>query len=176
MNTSFDNVILVNELDEPIGLMEKQLAHEKGSLHRAVSVFIFNTKGEMLLQRRASSKYHSAGLWTNAACSHPRINETSLDAAIRRLEEEMGIVCNLNYEFSFTYKALLSNNLIEHEFDYVFTGISDSVPIINKDEVDEFRYISVDALKVELASYPNLFTEWFKIVIQNILTNYQTNQ
>ena len=166
-----EEVVLVNENDEAIGLMEKQMAHEKGLLHRAVSVFIFNTKGEMLLQQRASTKYHSAGLWTNASCSHPKQNEQPLEAANRRLWEEMGLHCELKFLFSFKYNVLLSNQLIENEFDYVFVGTTDAEPILNKNEADDFRYITFENLKNELNIFPEKFTEWFKLCVNNVLAD-----
>ena len=131
-----DFVVLVDENDNELGVMKKMLAHEKGVLHRAFSVFIFNSKGELLLQQRANHKYHSAGLWTNTCCSHPRPNETIKDAAHRRLFEEMGMVCDLKIIDNFIYKANFDNGLIEHEFDYIIKGFSDAVPAINKDEVE----------------------------------------
>ncbi len=166
-----EEVILVNELDQPIGVMEKLSAHEEGRLHRAISVFIFNTKGEMLLQKRAFVKYHCGGLWTNAACSHPRVGETVLEAANRRLMEEMGLQCNLKQAFSFMYKAELSNQLIEHEYDYVFIGICDELPVINHLEVDSYAYFEIEALKTSLLLHPEKYTPWFKIAIQEVLQN-----
>src|SRR5215468_430433 len=115
-----EQVILVNELDEEIGTMEKLSAHEQGVLHRAISVFIFNEKGEMLLQQRASRKYHSGGLWTNACCSHPHPGEATHAAALRRLKEEMGFETSLKKAFDFVYKTSFDNGLTEHEFDHVF--------------------------------------------------------
>ena len=127
-----EKVILVDKNDRQVGLMEKQEAHIKGLLHRAFSIFIFNTKNELLLQKRATQKYHSGGLWTNTCCSHPRENESTIDAAYRRLNEEMGMICDLKFKFNFIYKAKLDNNLYEHELDHVFFGFSDSTPKINK--------------------------------------------
>lgn len=159
---------MVNELDEPIGVMEKLEAHQKGLLHRAFSVFIFNTGGQMLLQRRALGKYHSAGLWTNTCCSHPRPGETTLQAAQRRLMEEMGLSTTLNYKTSFIYKAPFDNGLIEHEYDHVFTGISDTAPEINPNEVDSYKWVAVSDLKKEIAAQPDRFTVWFKIAIEKL--------
>ena len=133
-----EKVILVDRKDHKIGLMEKQEAHIKGLLHRAFSVFVFNKNNELLLQKRALHKYHSGGLWTNTCCSHPRENENTLDAANRRLQEEMGVSCKLEFKFNFIYKASLDNKLFEHEFDHVFFGFSDNLPQINKEEVDSF--------------------------------------
>ena len=119
-----EKVILVDKNDRQVGLMEKQEAHIKGLLHIAFSIFIFNTKNELLLQKRATQKYHSGGLWTNTCCSHPRENESTIDAAYRRLNEEMGMICDLKFKFNFIYKAKLDNNLYEHELDHVFFGFS----------------------------------------------------
>ncbi len=156
-------IVLVDEADNEIGAMEKLQAHVEGKLHRAISVFIFNSKKELLLQQRASGKYHSPLLWTNTTCSHPRVGESPIDAANRRLKEEMGMSCELNKAFSFIYKAVLDNNLIEHEYDHVFIGTSDTTPVINKDEVENWRYISVSELAIEINEKPGQFTEWFKI-------------
>ena len=154
-------VILVNEQDEAIGLMEKMEAHEKGLLHRAFSVLIFNSKGEMLLQQRALSKYHSPGLWTNACCSHPRYGETILEAANRRLSEEMGMQAELTVLTHFIYKAEFDNGLTEHELDYVVKGITDNNPIINPDEVNDFRWICPADLTKWVRNTPSDFTVWF---------------
>jgi isopentenyl-diphosphate delta-isomerase len=164
-------VILVNEQDQQIGLMEKQEAHEKGLLHRAFSVLIFNSKGEMLIQQRALSKYHSPGLWTNACCSHPRNGETILEAANRRLSEEMGMNTLLNVKTHFIYHAELKNGLIEHELDYVLEGVSDINPVLNSDEVMSFRWVSMNELKDWIRQEPTHFTVWFlKLFEYEILT------
>lgn len=128
-----DFVILVDNNDREIGLMEKMQAHREAVLHRAFSIFIFNSRGEILLQQRAYTKYHTPGLWTNTCCSHPRKGETVADAASRRLFEEMGMICPLEEKFSFIYKADVSQGLIEHEFDHVLIGHSDEKPVINRD-------------------------------------------
>lgn len=154
-------VILVNEQDEAIGLMEKMEAHEKGLLHRAFSILIFNSKGEMLLQQRALSKYHSPGLWTNACCSHPRNGETILEAANRRLSEEMGMQTELSVLTHFIYKADFDNGLTEHELDYVVKGITNENPTINPDEVNAFRWISIADLIKWVNTSPKDFTVWF---------------
>ena len=140
---SIEKVILVDENDNQVGVMPKLEAHQKGLLHRAFSVFIFNSKYELLLQKRASSKYHSGGLWTNTCCSHPREGEEILDAAKRRLIEEMGIDTSLRKVHDFIYKAELDNDLTEHEFDHVLYGIYNEDPIINKDEADDFKWIDI---------------------------------
>ncbi len=158
-----EQVILVDERDNELGVMEKMEAHQQGLLHRAISIFIFNEHHELLLQQRAAHKYHSAGLWTNSCCSHPRPNETPDDAANRRLTEEMGMTCTLHHSFNFTYRAVLNNNLIEHEYDYVFVGTTTTLPVINLDEVSAYRYISLHDLTLEIERKPEHFTEWFKI-------------
>lgn len=161
-----EQVILVDEQDNALGSMEKLEAHQKGLLHRAFSVFVFNDKGELLLQQRAASKYHSPNLWTNTCCSHPRPNEHTLQAANRRLKEEMGIETELQLKGSFIYKANFDTGLTEHEFDYVFTGISNAQPTINKDEVENFVWLSLDEIKSQLKSNPEKFTVWFKIAVE----------
>ena len=168
-----EQVVLVDSKDHTIGYMEKQEAHLKGLLHRAFSVFIFNNKKELLLQKRAISKYHSGGLWTNTCCSHPRKNEIVINAAKRRLKEEMGMVCDLEFKFSFIYKAKLDNNLFEHEFDHVFFGNYDNPPNINPEEVDSFCYKSLDKIKEDINIHPKKYTEWFKICFNEVLLNYQ---
>lgn len=162
-------VILVNEYDQEIGQMEKMEAHEKGLLHRAFSVFIFNSEGEMLLQKRALHKYHSPGLWTNSCCSHPYPNENVYDAANRRLNEEMGMSTDLNFAFSFQYKAEFDNGLIEHEYDHVFIGRTDQAPKLNPEEVAEFKYISIDELIQDIEINPDDYTPWFKICLNEVL-------
>ncbi len=163
-----EKVILVDENDQAIGTMEKMEAHEKALLHRAFSVFIFNSKNEMLIHQRAFSKYHSGGLWTNACCSHPRENETAEQAAHRRLEEEMGFDCDINHQFSFVYKAELDQGLTEHEFDHVFTGIYENEIKPNPEEVAAFKYISISDLKKDLNAHPERYTEWFKIAFKQL--------
>ncbi len=159
-------VILVNEKDEPVGTMEKIEAHQKGLLHRAFSVFIFNDNNEMLLQQRAFSKYHSAGLWTNTCCSHPRPGEELISAAKRRLTEEMGIETALTHQTSFIYKTDFDNDLTEHELDHVFVGKYNSSPQINKDEVNDYKWINLTELRDWISMRPEDFTSWFKIVMQ----------
>lgn len=163
---SIEKVILVDENDNQVGVMPKLEAHQKGLLHRAFSVFIFNSKYELLLQKRASSKYHSGGLWTNTCCSHPREGEEILDAAKRRLIEEMGIDTSLRKVHDFIYKAELDNNLTEHEFDHVFYGIYNEDPIINKDEADDFKWIDMDSLNEDIKTNGNNYTIWFKIAFE----------
>ena len=158
-------VILVNPQDEVQGLMEKQEAHRKGLLHRAFSVFIFNSDGEMLLQRRASTKYHSPNLWTNAVCSHPREGEPYKDAAIRRMKEELGISTEIEKKFHFIYKAEVGEGLWEHELDTVFVGEYNGPFSPNPAEVSELRFVSLDRLSEEISQSPEQFTEWFKIIL-----------
>ena len=163
-----EEVVLVDKNDNPLGTMGKMQAHKSGALHRAFSIFIFNSKGEMMIHQRAFSKYHSPGLWTNACCSHPRINETTEEAAHRRLKEEMGFDCNLKEEFSFLYKADVGDGLIEHEFDHVFFGEFNGKPEINPVEVAEWKFVNHEILKEEIKNNPEEFTEWFKIAFEEI--------
>ena len=160
-------VQLVDNQDNPIGAMEKLLAHEKGELHRALSVIIVNSKNEILLQRRALGKYHSPGLWTNTCCSHPYPGEDTLDAAKRRLKEEMGMTAELKFVFKFLYKCNFENGLIEHELDHVFIGQSDDTPHINTDEAMAFSWTSMEELEADMEKNPNNYTFWFKLIIQN---------
>ena len=163
---SEEKVILVDKNDNQIGFMPKLEAHQKGVLHRAFSIFIFNNKYELLLQKRASSKYHSGGLWTNTCCSHPREGEEILDAAKRRLIEEMGIDTSLRKVHDFIYKAELDNDLTEHEFDHVLYGIYNEDPIINEDEADDFKWIDMDSLNEDIKTNGNNYTIWFKIAFE----------
>lgn len=164
-----ESVILVDENDTETGSMEKLMVHQLGLLHRAFSVFVFNTKGELLLQQRADNKYHSAGLWTNTCCSHPRINETIIDAVERRLDEEMGLRCKTDFIFSFTYKIKFKNGLTEHEFDHVYYGITDDLPIPERSEVKDYKYIRLDDLKADLILQPGSYTEWMKICLPKVI-------
>lgn len=156
-------VILVNEFDDAIGAMEKMEAHEKALLHRAFSVFLFNKKGEMLLQKRAASKYHSPLLWTNACCSHPMPGEETRKAALRRLEEELGFTTAISKAFHFTYKAVFDNGLTEHEFDHVFVGEYEGDMQLNEEEVSEVCYRSMAEIKDGIEHKAGEYTEWFKI-------------
>ena len=158
-----ENVVLVDEKDNQVGLMPKLEAHQKGLLHRAFSVFIFNSDYKLLLQKRASSKYHSGGLWTNTCCSHPRDGEDIIDAANRRLNEEMGIKTSLRKVFDFIYTAELDNNLIENEFDHVLYGVYDIDPILNKEEAEDFKWIDMETLKNDIENNTDQYTVWFKI-------------
>ena len=163
-----EEVILVNEADEEVGTMEKMEAHRKALLHRAFSVFIFNSHGEMLLQQRAMCKYHSGGLWTNACCSHPRPGETVESAASRRTREELGIEPSLIKAFSFTYRADFDNGLTEHEFDHVFIGRYDGELMPNPDEVSDICYLRMEDIREDLAANPAKYTEWFKIAFRQV--------
>jgi isopentenyl-diphosphate delta-isomerase len=163
---SEEKVILVDKNDNQVGLMPKLEAHEKGILHRAFSIFIFNSKYELLLQKRASSKYHSGGLWTNTCCSHPREGEDTLDAANRRLDEEMGIKTSLRKVYDFIYKAELDNQLTEHEFDHVFYGVFDNDPILNKDEAEDFKWVDMETLNNDIIKDEDNYTVWFKIAFE----------
>lgn len=167
-----ENVILVNEQDEPIGLMEKMEAHEKGILHRAFSVFIFNDKHEMLLQKRALSKYHSGGLWSNSCCSHPRENETVLEAGKRRLAEELGFTVDLEETFSFIYKAELDNELTEHELDHVLIGTFNDMPKVNPTEVSETKYVALSWLAKDLEENPDNYTVWFRVIFSRVKEHF----
>ena len=158
-----EDVILVDKEDNQVGLMQKLEAHQKGLLHRAFSVFIFNSEYKLLLQKRAISKYHSGGLWTNTCCSHPREGEDIIDAANRRLSEEMGIKTSLRKVFEFTYRAELDNNLIENEFDHVLYGVYDHDPILNKEEAEDFKWVDMETLKSDISVNSDNYTVWFKI-------------
>jgi len=158
-----EEVVLVNEKDEALGTMEKMAAHEQALLHRAFSVFVFNTSGDLLMQQRAFSKYHSGGLWTNTCCSHPRPNEDVADAAIRRLQEEMGFKTNLTKAFDFMYKAAFDNGLTEHEFDHVFTGIYEGPIHFNPNEVAAYAFMTEKELEEQIKKTPERFTAWFHI-------------
>lgn len=159
-----EQVILVDINDKPIGLMEKMEAHEKALLHRAFSVFIFNDKKELMLQQRAASKYHSPLLWTNTCCSHQRDGESNIEAGRRRLQEEMGFVTEIKEVFSFIYKAPFDNGLTEHELDHVMVGYYEEPPVLNKEEVEAYKWMSLDAVKKDIEVNPLNYTEWFKII------------
>ena len=163
-----EEVILVDEQDNPIGLMEKQAAHGTPHLHRAFSIFIFNSKGELLMQQRTLTKYHSPGLWTNTCCSHPRDGETLVEATSRRLWEEMGMTCEMHEVYTFIYKASVGQGLTEHEFDHVWIGQSDEEPNVNRDEVESWKYMSLNDLKDDILLHPELYTEWFKITFEEM--------
>lgn len=159
-----EQVILVNEKDEQIGLMPKLEAHEKGMLHRAFSVFVFNDNNELMLQQRALNKYHSPGLWTNTCCSHQRDGESNLEAGARRLEEEMGFVTPLKETTSFIYRAPFDNGLTEHELDHILVGNFNGEPTLNEEEVASWKWMPLEDVKVDILDRPELYTEWFKII------------
>lgn len=168
---SEEQVILVNTQDTIIGTMPKLEAHQKAVLHRAFSVFIFNDKGELLLQQRALDKYHSPGLWTNTCCSHQRQGETSLEAGKRRLQEEMGFNCDLKELFWFIYKAPFDNGLTEHELDHVMIGSHNLNPKINPDEVAAFKWMPLADVAKDIDAQPHLYTVWFKIIFKEYLAH-----
>lgn len=165
-------LILVDENDKELGEMEKLSMHQQGLLHRAFSIFVFNSKGEFLIQQRADEKYHSAGLWSNTCCSHPRKGESTVYGCNRRLEEEMGLKCDLEFKFSFTYKIQLEDGLTEHEFDHVYFGISDESPILNVNEVKAWKYISLNNLKQQIEMFPQLYSAWLKICLPKVIEHF----
>jgi isopentenyl-diphosphate Delta-isomerase len=171
--TTEKEVVLVNERDVSLGTMEKMEAHRKGVLHRAFSVFIFNSKGEMLLQQRARNKYHSGGLWTNACCSHPGPGEAVAAAAERRLREEMGFSVSLEKIFDFIYRSEMENGLTEHEFDHVYAGVYDGAIKPDKNEVQDYCYKSMDEIKQNLQSHPDHYTAWFHIAFTRIENEWE---
>lgn len=164
-------VILVDENDIQTGLAGKLEAHEKALLHRAVSVFIINSRGEWILQRRALDKYHSNGLWTNACCTHPHPGESVFEAAKRRLKEEMGLICNVTWMFSFIYKEKLDNDLTEHELDHVFLGTTDNDPVINTSEVEEWIRIPYEEIDRDIKENPDKYTYWFRMIYERVNKN-----
>lgn len=161
-----EQVILVDKNDQQIGLMPKMEAHEKAVLHRAFSVFVQNDKGELLLQQRAADKYHSPLLWANTCCSHQREGESNIEAGKRRLQEEMGFVTELKEAFSFIYKAPFDNGLTEHELDHVLLGAYNGDPVINKEEVESFKWMKPEAVKQDMEVAPELYTAWFRIIFE----------
>ena len=162
------NVILVNKSDKEIGIAEKMEAHEKGLLHRAFSIFVFNSRGEMLMQQRAINKYHSGGLWTNACCSHPEPGEDTAMAALKRLREEMGFEIPIYGIFDFVYKATFENGLTEYEFDHVFVGEYEGVVMYNKEEVMDVCYKSMPEIRHSLKSHPEEYTAWFHLAFPKL--------
>jgi len=170
-----EKVILVDENDKEIGVEEKIKAHQEGKLHRAFSVFVFNSQGKMLLQKRAQNKYHSAGLWSNACDGHPRPDEEVEKAAHRRLKEEMGFDCELKKAFKFKYKAELENGLIEHEIDYVFLGIYEGEVKPNPEEAEVFEWVDLDFLLKDVSLCPEKYTFWFKAALPKVVEFYQKN-
>lgn len=162
-----EQVVLVNDHDEETGVMEKMEAHRTGSLHRAFSVLLFNSRGEMLLQKRAQTKYHSSGLWTNTCCSHPRPGESLEEATRRKLRQEMGIEANPRFAFKFQYKAPLDNQLIEYEIDHVFIGQFDGEPVLNEHEAEDWKFVDLHSLKQQIHTDPQQFTPWFRLILDH---------
>jgi isopentenyl-diphosphate delta-isomerase len=162
-----EQVVLVDAQDREVGAMEKVEAHRKGALHRAFSILLFNSRGEILLQKRARQKYHSAGLWSNACCSHPRPGESMEDATRRKLRQEMGLDVPCEFAYKFVYEVPLENGLTEHEFDHVYIGRFDGPPSINKAEVEDWRVISPTDLRLEMQDFPNRFSYWFKLIMNH---------
>ena len=162
-----DKVILVDEHDNEVGSMEKLQAHREGLLHRAFSVFIFNSKKELLLQRRANDKYHSGGLWTNSCCSHPKEGETVLEAVKRRVKEELGMDITAEERFSFLYRAEFENGLIEHELDHVVVAYSDAEPELNPEEANAWKYIHPETLRQDAKANPEMYTAWLRIILSD---------
>lgn len=162
-----EKVILVDKNDQPIGLMPKMEAHEKALLHRAFSVFVFNDKNELMIQQRALGKYHSPGLWANTCCSHQRQGETNIEAGKRRLQEEMGFSTELRDSISFIYKAPFDNGLTEHEFDHILIGEYNGEPELNPEEANDWKWMSLEAIKQDMQTSPKNYTEWFKIIFDN---------
>lgn len=173
--TGTKDVVLVDEHDNVLGTMEKLKAHQQGRLHRAFSVIIFNDNNEMLIHQRASDKYHCGGMWTNACCSHPRLSEEPKDAALRRMQEEMGFTTSIEYIGNFIYKTEFENGLIENELDHLFVGRYSGVPTPNPEEVEDFKYIGIDELKIDIENSPQKYTVWFKKIVKNYLTELIAN-
>ena len=161
-----ENIIVVDEFDKEIGCIEKMEAHSKGILHRAFSILVFNSNNELLLQKRNIEKYHTPGLWTNTCCSHPRYGEKLQDAIYRRLQEEMGFVCELKEIFSFIYKVELDVNLFEHEYDHVFIGFYDGEILPNNDEVDDYKWATLEDIEKDIKIRPEIYTYWFKFLFE----------
>ena len=169
-------VILVNEKDQEIGLMPKLEAHQKAVLHRAFSVFIFNSENELMLQQRASDKYHSPNLWTNTCCSHQRSGESNIQAGTRRLYEEMGFTTPLKEITSFIYKAPFDNGLTEHELDHIMVGYYNEDPVINSDEVEDWKWMKIEDVKKDISLNPDLYTAWFKIIFKNFYNHLNNSK
>ena len=167
-NEMDDLLILVDGNNREVGFMNKLAVHRAGVLHRAFSVFIFNKEGELLLQQRADTKYHSAGLWSNSCCSHPIKGEEFEDTIARRLKEEMGIVCQTQFQFSFIYKAAFENGLIENELDHVYFGTTNDIPKPDIQEVKDWKYISMQELKKEINAHPEKFSAWLKVCFPKV--------
>ncbi len=160
-----EEVVLVDTSDNEIGVMEKMEAHRKGLLHRAFSVLIYNSKGEMLLQKRAKDKYHSGGLWSNACCSHPRPGESMQQAVERKLMQEMGIDITVDYSHKFIYRADFGG-LIEHECDHIYTGKYDGAPVTNPHEVEGWKYMKLAEIRMDMTQHPQSYSYWFKLIME----------
>lgn len=167
-----ENIILVDENDQQLGVMPKMLAHQLGKLHRAFSIFIFNDKGELLIQQRAAHKYHSAGQWANSCCSHPRPNESTFDAAKRRLMEELGFTTEISPRGYFLYRSDVYGGLIEHEYDHLFVGHYNGPIFANPDEVSNTRWISLTELELAVTNNPEQFTPWFKLILDQVSDDF----
>lgn len=171
-----EEVIIVDEQDNERGTGEKMKTHKEGKLHRAFSIFVFNSKGEVLIHKRAKAKYHSGGLWTNTCCSHPRPGEATEEAVHRRLKEEMGFDCDLKEAFSFIYKVKFDNELFEHEYDHVFIGTFDGQPKSNPEEVEDWKWISFQDLKKEVHENPDNFTYWLRSSLDKVISYMEENK
>ncbi len=167
-----EEVILVDRADNAVGTAGKMETHRRGWLHRAFSIFVFNTQGQLMLQKRQSSKYHCGGLWSNTCCSHPRAGEKLLQAAYRRLQEEMGIHCKLKELFSFYYRVEFDNGLIENEIDHVLVGHHDGEPVLNPEEAEDWKWISLEDLREDIRKHPDQYTYWFKKSIDRVATDF----
>jgi isopentenyl-diphosphate delta-isomerase len=163
------SLILVDENDIQQGNGKKLLIHQLGLLHRAFSIFIFNTKGELLMQQRATEKYHSGGLWSNTCCSHPQFGEDIIESMQKRLKEEMGMKCKTEFAFSFIYKVKFDNGLTEHEYDHVYLGVSNDLPLPDELEVKNWKYISLKTLQTDICARPEIYTEWLKICLPRLI-------
>ena len=169
-----DAITLIDHAGNAIGESDKTAVHRDGLIHRAVSVFLFDSAGRLLLQRRAAKKYHSAGLWANTCCTHPRPRETPSEAAHRRLGEEMGIACPLRELFAFTYRVSFDNGLIEHEFDHVFAGLFNGRPHPETSEVQECKWVEEDALLADIARNPKIYAHWLKLCVRRVLSEFNS--
>lgn len=170
-----EQILLVDESDMPVGKRDKSSVHRLGLLHRAFSVFIFNSHGELLMQRRAAGKYHSGGLWTNTCCSHPKYGEEVSAAVSRRLKEEMGLTCSTEFVFKFMYRAEMNNGITEHEMDHVYFGITDQAPEPDDSEVSEWKYADMQLLSEDVKLNHCEYTEWFRICFDEVMASYCTH-
>jgi len=171
-----EEVILVDKNDTELGSMEKLRAHQVGALHRAVSVFIFNGGGQLLLQKRAAEKYHSPGKWSNTCCTHPRPGETNIDAARRRLSEEMGMHVNLIEWGDLIYRAEFEDGLIEHEFDHIFIGVTNILPVLNPEEAESYQYVELQILRRSIEQNPELYTPWLSLCLDKMDPKTEGNE